>query len=80
MTSSNSNLNELKRKVSKEGHFEVYQFNCNSMSRKVSELKLYLYTRKPEILCLCETWLKRNEPKFVGYTAVWHTDYKTREG
>ena len=52
-------------------NFQVHQFNCNgllSVNRSV-ELKLYLYSRKPDVMCLCETFIKdkNREPKFVGY-------------
>jgi ribonuclease HI len=61
----------LKRSRGKEKQFEVYQFNCNGISRKLSEVKLFLYTNKPDVLCLCETWLKKKEPKFIGYNSIW---------
>ena len=30
-----------------------------------------MYTKKPDVVCLCETWLKRREPRFIGYKALW---------
>jgi|UniRef100_A0A2P2HYR2 ribonuclease HI len=63
--------NTLKRNRGRERQFEIYQFNCNGISRKLSEVKLFLYTSKPDVLCLCETWLKKNEPKFIGYNSIW---------
>jgi hypothetical protein len=59
--------NSLKRPANRESGLEVIQFNCNGLSNKLSEVKVYLYSNKPDILCLCETWLKRNQPKFIGY-------------
>jgi exonuclease III len=41
------------------------------LRKKVSELKIYIYTRKPDLVCLSETWLKKNEPKFLGYQSLW---------
>ncbi|KAF2344082.1 Endonuclease/exonuclease/phosphatase [Trinorchestia longiramus] len=51
----------------------VIQFNCNGISSKLSELKLPIYATKPEVVCLCETWLTDTAPKpnFVGYVATW---------
>ena len=48
--------------------------NCRSLNNKLGEVKLKLYTVKPDFLALCETWItnKKFEPKFHGYTAVWH--------
>jgi ribonuclease HI len=71
MANSFINSHTLKRNKGRERQFEVYQFNCNGISRKLSEVKLFLYTNKPDVLCLCETWLKKNEPKFIGYNSTW---------
>jgi ribonuclease HI len=61
----------LKRKPNLEKQLIVIQLNCNGISSKLSELKLYIYSRKPEVVCLSETWLKKYEPKFVGYDSIW---------
>jgi exonuclease III len=61
----------LKRESNKENDLEIYQLNCNGIRGKISEIKLYLYSKKPD-LCLCETWLNKNEPHFIGYDAIWH--------
>jgi len=61
----------IKRKLDSENYLEVYQFNCNGLSKKLTEIKMFLYTRKPDVFCLCETWVKIREPKFIGYRAVW---------
>ena len=55
----------------KNSKFNVHQLNCNgllSVNRAV-ELKLYMYSSKLDIMCLCETFIKSKsrEPKFVGY-------------
>ena len=49
----------------------LVQFNCNGLSSKLSELKLYIFRRKPDVVCLCETWVQRRPPKFPGYRASW---------
>jgi len=68
---THSNFNSVQRPTAQESQFEIYQLNCNGLRGKVSELKIYIYTKKPEIVCLCETWLKKNEPKFHGYQSLW---------
>ena len=31
-----------------------------------------LYSSKPHIVCLCETWLKTDkEPSFINYSTIW---------
>lgn len=37
----------------------------------MSEIKKLAYKRKPELLCLTETWLNIKLPKFQGYIAEW---------
>lgn len=64
-------INKLKRSNTSEQYLEIFQLNCNSISNKLSEIKMYLYTRKPDIMCLCETMVKNNEPKFIGYNSIW---------
>jgi len=63
--------NSIKRNHSRESSLEVIQLNCNGISKKITELKIFLYTNKPDIMCLCETWLKIKEPRFIGYKAIW---------
>ena len=48
--------------------------NCRSINNKLGEIKLKLYTSKPDYLALCETWItnQRYEPKFHGYSTIWH--------
>lgn len=59
------------RDLSSEKLFKLVQFNCNGLFSRLSELKLYLFTVKPDVVCLCETWVRGNPPKFPGYQAVW---------
>lgn len=65
------NSKSLKRSLKNERHLELIQFNCNGISKKLTEIKVFLYTNKPDIFCLCETWLKKREPKFIGYNTLW---------
>ena len=55
----------------REAELEVMQFNCNGLAKKLSEVKVFIYCRKPDIVCLSETWLKKSEPRFLGYKAWW---------
>ena len=51
--------------------FQILQFNCNGLLsvNRIVELKLYMYAEKPDIVCLCETFVKskNRESKFLGY-------------
>lgn len=70
-----SEAKSLKRQNDTENELQVIQFNCNSLLNKLPEIKLYIYTKKPEIVCLCETFIKKGEPKFIGYYHYWkHRD------
>ena len=59
------------RTVTSEKSLHLVELNCNSLRTKVSELKLYLCTSKPDVVCLCETWLHSWVPSFSGYSTVW---------
>lgn len=77
MTATNNNpeIHNLKRTTFSENSLLIFQLNCNGINNKLAEIKFYLYSKKPEILCLCETFLKKCEPKFIGYTSYWqHRD------
>jgi len=68
----------IKRSKPLESKFIMIQLNCNGINRKLSEIKLLVYTKKPDLVCLCETWLndQSKQPVFVGYDVVW----ENREG
>jgi len=63
----------IRRGKASETKFILIQINCNGISRKLSEIKLLVYTKKPDIVCLCETWLndQSRQPVFIGYNTVW---------
>ena len=47
---------------------EILTWNCHSLYTKLSHFKITLYSKKPHIVCLCETWLKENRlPNFINY-------------
>jgi len=51
---------------------KILQWNCRSLSNKLSNFKLHVYGRKPHVVCLSETWLSHNyEPNLVNYSAVY---------
>ena len=62
---------ELGRGGIEDSYLVVQQINCNGISDRLGELKLNIYAKKPDIVCLSETWLKRATPKFIGYKALW---------
>ena len=45
--------------------------NCQSISNKLGAVKLLIYQSRPDFVAFNETWLKKNEPKFYNYSAVW---------
>lgn len=51
----------------------VILLNCHSIYSNLGEIKLLLYTRKPDIFCLCETWISdsNREPSFINYESIW---------
>ena len=49
----------------------IIMLNCRSLNNKLGEIKLMLYTKKPDLLCLTETQVKKYEPKFINYTPLW---------
>ena len=60
-------------------HMSVIALNCRSLNNKLGEIKLLIYTQKPDIVAFTETWLADNSrynPKFIGYS----TEFKNRAG
>jgi len=56
---------------------EIIFWNCRSIYNKLFELKKYIYTTKPSIICLQETWVKDEfQPNFINYKVF----YKNRNG
>jgi exonuclease III len=58
-------INNLKRHKTSESNLNIVQFNCNGISNKISEIRMYIYTTKPDIVCLCETWIKEMNPNLL---------------
>ena len=67
--------------MSSTGNLLGLQLNCRSIRNKLGELKILVYTRKPDFMAFCETWLNRHAPKFVGYSGEWqHRPHGTGGG
>jgi len=50
----------------------VVTLNCNSLYARLAEVKLLLYSLKPSVMCLTETWVKDAYlPTFIGYHGLW---------
>ena len=73
MASYHIKNNRLSRKATEEQNLQIMQLNCNGIIGRLAELKLLIYTKKPDIVCLCETWIEEQhgKPKFIGYTDIW---------
>jgi hypothetical protein len=61
----------IRRAPLMEQHLVVIQFNCHGLHNKLTEFKIFLYSQKPDVVCLCEAWLKNVQPRFVGYQCFW---------
>lgn len=50
----------------------VVSLNCNSLYARLTEVKLLLYSTRPKVLCLTETWVNDSYlPTFHGYVCYW---------
>ena len=52
-------------------NFQIIQLNCRSISNKLGDIKLMVYTQKPHVVVLSETWLSKYFPRFINYTCDW---------
>lgn len=61
-----------KANVNSSEHLEIVSLNCNSIYNKLPEIKQLLIEEEPDIMCMCETWIKENYlPRFRNYSAEW---------
>jgi len=61
--------------------FKMCTWNSRSLQSNLSEFKLQLYSEKPHIACVCETWMQQNrEPRFINYRAIWKHRVEGRGG
>lgn len=65
-----------------ENHnLNVICFNCKSLYSRLSELKIYIYSKKPHVVCLSETWLFGDvTPNFINYRSFWKNRSEGRGG
>ena len=62
-------------------NFTLHQINCNGISNRVGEIRIQIYTKKPDVVCFSETRLKKWNPKFIGYKSIWeHTRGREKGG
>ena len=40
---------------------DIISWNSRSLYSNLSQFKIYLYNKKPHIVCLCETWLPKSK-------------------
>ena len=43
----------------------IFTLNCRGIATKLGEFKLMIYTQKPDVVCLQETWIGKYVPKFI---------------
>ena len=56
-----------------KNNLNVLVWNCHSLYNKLSHFKIHIYTNKPHVVCLTETWLKSDRlPSFVGYSCYYN--------
>ena len=58
----------------------VLLLNCRSLGPKLGEVKLMLYSKKPQLLCVSETWISKYEPRFINYNTEWRHRTDGRRG
>ena len=56
-----------KQLIMEHQKLSIFVLNCCSITNKLGEIKLMLYTRMPDIFSFTETWISRFEPKFNDY-------------
>lgn len=62
-------------------NLKLVQLNCRSLYNKLSEIKIYIYSKKPHIVCISETWLVGDKlPNFINYTCMWQNRTNRRGG
>ena len=66
--------------MSSNVNMTVVALNCRSIKNKLGEIKLLIYSQKPEVVAFTETWLTEDDdryiPKFLGYMK----EFKNRVG
>ena len=52
-------------------NISIHHLNCKGLVSKLQEIKTYVNNSEPDIVCLSETWLTKNEPKLKNYQSFW---------
>ena len=65
-----------------DNNLRLISWNCRSLYNKLSLFKVKLYSTRPHVVCLNETWLKPDrEPTFINYRTFFnHRDSSTGGG
>ena len=48
-------------------NISIDHLNCKGLVSKLQEIKEYVNIAEPDIICLSETWLTKNEPTIKNY-------------
>ena len=55
-------------------NLKIVQWNCKSIhaGSRLQELKIYMYSKKPHIACISETWLNTDSIpiNLIGYKVI----------
>ena len=63
------------------GKINIISYNCRSIYSCLSEIKIFIYSRKPHCICLNETWIFNNiYPNFINYKPYWKNRPEGRGG
>ena len=55
-----------------EKSLNIIAWNCHSLYSKLGHFKIRVYSERPHVICLCETWLKDSRlPQFINYTVYY---------
>jgi hypothetical protein len=62
-------------------NLQIVSWNARSLNGKLSELKVHMYSKKPHIICIQETWGSAGfEPKFINYSGIFKHRINRRGG
>lgn len=59
----------------------IIHWNARSIYSNLSEFKIYLYSKKPHLVCISESWLiPTRKPSFVDYVSLRRDRQNARGG
>ena len=52
----------------------ILSWNARSTKNKTFSLKVYMYSKKPHLVLIQETWFRSSnfEPNFINYRSIWN--------